>query len=471
MTDALRPGRVRDWVAPGLAAATATAIATTASIFPLDDAYITLQNARALIGGGWDATYGVSALTGATSLVHLLLVALAGLMLPLPAALWLVSIAGVAAYAAGLDRMAVQAGVSRITVGAAGLLTGYMTINLVNGLETGVALAAMTWTLVLIDHRRLPLLLGALPFIRPEFAALSLPLLARCCWRDRSEPKRMAANLLWFGAGALPFLALTWGMTGRPFPATANAKVAFFAEAQRPLQWKIEIAARLIVISGLGALLIGQAGLPKKRGGLAITAFLLLWLGTMVYSFPGGLDHNYSRYLTLIVPAAVYGATALMRGRYGRVVSSVLLTWALLSSALGLVSLEGAFGNPNYRALGADAALLPPGARVLVHDAGYLAWVRPDLHLVDLVGLKTPSSAAAHARYTAPTADPRQALDSIVRASNARLLVALAKEPFWRLLPENLVRAGWTLERINPATHGYAIYRLTPPPTTGYAAP
>ena len=44
-------------------------------VFPLDDGYITLHNARSLLAGG-DSTYGGSALTGATSIVHLALLAM-----------------------------------------------------------------------------------------------------------------------------------------------------------------------------------------------------------------------------------------------------------------------------------------------------------------------------------------------------------------------------------------------------------
>lgn len=283
----------RSWIAPTLAATAASAIALAAPTFPLDDAYITLHNARALLAGGWDATYGTSALTGATSLIHLLLVAALGLLLPLPAASWLVTIAGTALYAAGLDRMAVQAGVGRVTVVVTGLFSGYMLFNLVNGLETGLALAAMTWALVLIDHRHLPVLLGALPFIRPEFTLLSLPLLAHCCWRDRADLGRVAEHLAWFGAAALPWLLVTWTMTGSPVPATASAKVAFFGEEHEPLLRKVVDALWIIGVSAIGPLLAGLAGLRRARGGWAVAVFVVLWLSAITLTFPGGINQLF----------------------------------------------------------------------------------------------------------------------------------------------------------------------------------
>src|SRR4051794_28733865 len=72
------------WVV--LAACHATMIPVP--LFPLDDAYIAAHNAAALMAGH-DANFpGVSALRGATSLVHLLLVAGAQCILSAPWALW-----------------------------------------------------------------------------------------------------------------------------------------------------------------------------------------------------------------------------------------------------------------------------------------------------------------------------------------------------------------------------------------------
>lgn len=143
----------------------------------------------------------------------------------------------------------------------------------------------------------------------------------------------------------------------------------------------------------------------------------------------------------------------------------------MFSSLLAGHALYTTLPNPRYLQLGADAAILPRNARVLVHDAGYLAWVRPDLRIVDLVGLKTPSSAALHARFSAPSGSTRRAIDTIARTSDARILIALSREPFWSAVVTDLDDDGWGLVRLNPADHAYGIFRLTPPPATGYAAP
>ena len=72
--------------------------------FPLDDAYITLHNVRSLLAGS-DRLYGTHPLAGATSSIHLLCVALFGLVMPLPDALLLIGIACLGLYAWGLWKL------------------------------------------------------------------------------------------------------------------------------------------------------------------------------------------------------------------------------------------------------------------------------------------------------------------------------------------------------------------------------
>jgi hypothetical protein len=80
--------------------------ARTPFVFPLDDAYITLHNAQVL-RSGQDPNYGVPALIGATSLVHLALVTLATTVVDPPVlASFLVTVLGVLLYAQGLAALA-----------------------------------------------------------------------------------------------------------------------------------------------------------------------------------------------------------------------------------------------------------------------------------------------------------------------------------------------------------------------------
>src|SRR5579864_8366029 len=125
--------------------------------FPLDDAYITIHSAQVL-HWGFDPNFpGVAALYGATSAPFLALeYALQFVLTPLYAAqtaCWL----GVLAYAAGLVYLARTLRLGRYetaAIVALGLASSFVPVHLLNGLETGFALAGVVWTLGLSSGER-----------------------------------------------------------------------------------------------------------------------------------------------------------------------------------------------------------------------------------------------------------------------------------------------------------------------------
>jgi hypothetical protein len=189
--------------------------------FPLDDAYITLHNAQVL-REGVDPNYGVSPLIGATSSVHLLLVAALAGAVGLPWASAIVAWASIGLYLSGLLFVAQRCGLSALETAAllvAGACGGMAPYHLLNGLETGLAMAAIVWALALAagpPTRALPALLGIFPFVRPELALLAAPLFARQTWtRWRSgTPRAIAGDLVVLSLAAAPWLAWLWVETG-----------------------------------------------------------------------------------------------------------------------------------------------------------------------------------------------------------------------------------------------------------------
>src|SRR3990172_2963562 len=148
---------------------------------PVDDAYTTLHSAE-VMRAGEDRNFGTTPpLNGATSAPHVLLVA--GLLSFFPpawasfAAAWL----GVVLYALALAHLAFVHRASpaqAALVVLVGLGVGLTLHQLFNGLETGLAMAGLTWALALESTaaepgRRWPrlVLFGQLPFLRPELAA------------------------------------------------------------------------------------------------------------------------------------------------------------------------------------------------------------------------------------------------------------------------------------------------------------
>lgn len=270
-------------------------------VFPVDDAYIVLHNARALLAGHDPNYVGSSPLTGATSLVHLALVSLLMLLFSPLTALSAVSWLSAILYATGLVRLARVHGASRLQallVAAVGVGAGQTPHQLLNGLETGLMLAAITWALVLLSGPRqspsplLPALCGVLPFIRPDLTPLALLFLflqvARR-WRGRSD-----GGAFLRGAGAdigIAFVcALPWALwyqaeLGSALPTTVAAKRYFFAEAGEDPQVKLATVMNSLSLFGMeiGLLtcfagFLGEPGLAASDWPLPLSSPRLIFL-------------------------------------------------------------------------------------------------------------------------------------------------------------------------------------------------
>lgn len=411
-------------------------------LFPFDDAYITLHNARSLLHAG-DPIFHVSPLVGATSAVHLACIAAVGMLLPLPTASLLVGAVCTGLYAYGLWRLK-----RHWAVVAIGLLAGYVPVQLLNGLETSMALAAIVWAFVLADNKRLPLLLGLMPYIRPDLLFIAAPLAVR---QMRHNPVRVVALSI-LAAG--PFAMWSFLATGLPFPNTAGAKVAFFAEHAEPILTKVSKIFEALVMSSVVILAPGLIGLTRLKAGwcglvymTAVLCIALIWL-------PGSIFWNDFRYLAPFVPILCYGLSALS----GRILIVIAAASALIGG-IALSDLRSLLrGQASWFQAAAAVSKLPPGSTVMVHDIGVVAWANPHVRLVDVVGLKTPSSVETMKHSDVGPCRWGKALDQIARESRAQYVVVLQK-PFWRCIGDNLRSAGWTLTPIAPGS--LTLYHLT----------
>ena len=438
-------------------------------VFPVDDAYITLNNARALLSGA-DPNFGASPLVGATSPIHLAMVALACLVLPPVAASFAVATLGVMAYAWGVAELAVRQGLSRL--GAALLLAtalggGFAIFQLFNGLETAWAMAAVTWAIVLAERpsRILAVLAGTLPFVRPELAALSVLLMARQTWlrRDLRQTAIDAALAL---SAAAPWLAWSWIETGALVANTLDAKAAFFADGDTG---RMSAAPRAFggLFNGLGPALVAMLLARRNSLTFVLWAFVLIFVAAFMAVFPGGLSHNLFRYTYVLLPVALWSLCGGSRLRHLLLVVSAV-AWAGIGAVHSATLLTAAKAGSADALRAGDwiQAHTSPATVILVHDVGGIAFVS-DRPMVDLVGLKTPWATPYHQKFAAPTAgrDRWRATGAIARRSGARYAV-IGREPFWAVLGQELRTAGWTLVPVRasplPAA-GYDIYRLADP--------
>ncbi|WP_156944553.1 hypothetical protein [Bradyrhizobium sp. Ec3.3] len=453
--------------------------------FPGDDAYINLHNAQVLRQGFDSAYAGVPALVGATSGVHLaFLLLFEAISYSDAMALFLLGMVIAAVYALGLFDAAVNVGCSgfeAFLISLGGLVVAGSVFQLLNGMDTGLAMAAVAWTIKLLTDRErtlwLPALCGLMTFVRPELAFLAggAMLLLLC------EPLSncfKAASILLCVATATPFLLWYWIDTGAVIPSTMGAKTYFFAGQHAGLtvsNFLLAVFAHALPVSFplfVCCFFIRPLSLRLLLGG-----FVVAFLAALIWRFPGGLAHNGGRYLFPFVPILLFGvADGLSSHRRRRTLMYAAV--ATLIAPLGLYAQASLFEN-GLRGFHRSSELvvrwmnteLPGQPTIMVHDAGYPSYAGR-FSLVDLVGLKTPDAVEIHKQTTFPSAGRSRgdAVAAIAEKFHPGYLVVLQDWDVSFGLVAGLRAHGWSAQEVYagtgdgiPAENVYRVYRLTPP--------
>ncbi len=475
-----------------LAAAILHLLIERSPVFPLDDAYITIHNAQVLHWGHDPNFVGTPALVGATSPIHLAIVSVLMFCLSPPWALETAALLGVLALALGISRLARSQGVPpgpALLLNIAALLAAHIPHQLMNGLETGWAMAGITWTFALVSEMKpsssvaAGALCGTLPFLRPELAALSLMLLPLPAlihgrsagnWRTASVllGRCLAAALL----AALPWLVWQLLSTGHVAPATIAAKRYWFAEADLPpeVKWHFTVGNLIAFVMGCGPLALGALFLPFTGIGRIGMAFTGIMLAAYYCQFPGALGHNQARYLTILAPILVFGAASAFRllRRWpapSRWASLYILVAAAQAVLLAPATWREHTGLQNVTKVELAGVArwcsdnLPPNSRLLIHDAGYISY-GTHFQMTDVVGLKTPANVTLHRDWTYPTGGKarRMAVAAAARHAGSEYLVVLDLWDGIYSITDGLRRCGWTVDALR--TKGaYRVYRIAAP--------
>jgi hypothetical protein len=443
--------------------------------FIIDDAYIVIHNVQVLISG-YDVNYpGVSALSGTTSLVHLALVRFfAAFVLPIWA-LYIVTWGAILFYAAGLLRLAFIHSASvlhAVLFFVSGLFIGLMPLNLLNGLETGLALALLIWTLIFITLEKRTvsnLLLGLMPFVRPELALLTCMLWlnrAPYYWQQQKNLPfvclQLMQDLLTILISALPFVLWYYIALGIPYPQTLAAKRYFFAQQHLPFLLKTFIAfkhlgefAVTLGIFNFISMLVLMLFIPLSRTFLL---FLMIFFLFYLLILPGALCFNGYRYLYLWLPLMLYGVIACNKHPYLFIrFSGYISLLILFSSTLFYLPLHYReyLGIYHYTSQ-THANLthwykknLPPDSTILLHDAGFLS-DGTRFHLIDLVGLKTPSNIYYNQQFTFPSNGQKRglAIAEIIRTTHPQYLIITEEWERFFHFNQNLKQQGISLQEI-----------------------
>lgn len=436
---AIPPWLARHWeVAPIAAFALAVALVYLYSAselaLPFDDSYISLHFARNLAAHGFLTFDGENASGGATSLLHVLLLALPiklgvdpvrtsvglGLLLHValvPAVYWL----GWTVYR---DRLA--ASIAAVSIGA----IGYLALDALNGMETTLFLLVSTLATAAFlralraSNEQAYLVAGALAALavltRPEGGLLLAAMVAYYA----ADPEREGALPSWQSVRRLAALAAPsvlvlaalaifyWVTTDALTPGTATAKLYFFREFEGSLNGRFNVAQAAVanfIAPLLPWLALAAFGIRRREALL----FALFWVGFILLYymlFPGGLGHYWYRYQHIFLPAlAVFaggGLASLLRGRNWR-------PWDVaFAGAIGVVLLAAvAFQAESFRnhyafeidlnvarqiAIAQELeAISSPGETIAAHDIGAIGYFT-DREVIDLVGLINPDVVDYH---------------------------------------------------------------------------
>jgi hypothetical protein len=457
--------------------------------FPNDDAYIVLHSAESLIAGYDKNFIGTPPLYGMTSELQAFLVAPLLLLLSGPWALFATNVAGAAAYLSGAAMLARRFGAgTKGQLGWAGfaLLAGGAMLQLANGLETGFAMAGVTWTLVAVVGSRPRLwhafLYGLLPFIRPELAILSCTAGAMDLWRLKGDH---AAIVRFVGMALLvsvPLDAILLVQTGFPYPTTGFSKPDFAAQSSLPLADRLGVLGlglwRFLAMAGPLALF---SIFLRGRILYLFLVFATIFLASYLVKYPGGLLFYMGRYCYVLLPFFLAGImrfalTGGIRRHFINAAIAICIAGALISFARLWPEYHRDATSRFYSLR--DVAEwaqshLPADSTILVHDAGYISWAT-GFRLVDLTGLKTPAADNLHKQLTAPSGGARrgEVIEMIAREANPGYLIATGEWNQAFAIADSLTSRGWTLRLLHSADaisglepeEAYSVYSLTPPP-------
>ncbi|WP_456624078.1 hypothetical protein [Bradyrhizobium sp. P5_C12] len=456
--------------------------------FPADDAFINLHNAQVLRLGRDENYEGVPALVGATSGVHLaLLLAFEQLVYPDTAALYVLSSLSGVAYVLGVFFMCLNIGCPRLEaalIALGSLVFAGTLFQVLNGMDTGLAMAAVAWDIKLLTDKRrtfwLPALCGIMPFVRPELSFLSAASMLIVFWEKYAATGFKIAAAAVAALSSVPFLLWYWIDTGSLMPNTVSAKMYFFAE--RYADWSDKSLLMLLAVSQAAFLsfplfLCLRFARPAAVGRM-LALFVAVFLGAYFWRFPGGLQHNGGRYLYVLAPIVLFGVACGLSSAFRKQTLSMVAI-SILFLPLGFVLQLKDYRTHivGFQENLADVvrwmnANLPDRPMVMVHDAGYVAYAG-HAALVDLVGLKTPAAMDFHRRATYPSVGLQRsrAVAEIAETFQPQYLLVIQDWDEKFRFVEGLRGEGWTAREVyaghappeTPAALIYHLYELNRP--------
>lgn len=453
------------------------ALKTGIGNYPLDDAYIVEHSVAGILSGRESRFIDSTPWEGVTSPAYVAVLVLFSLLAPISLAHWLVSSLATLALGYGWLLLCRRRRLGHWLTAAVVLtsfLAGMTSYQLTNGIETGMAMAAVTWTLLALEQERPPSwgygLVGMLYFIRPELAALSAIFMTYVAIkRPAGWPRGALIALCSF---ALPALALFLA-AGTVIPNTASAKAYFAANrcTYHGVTFGLSLMAVWRFLASFGLFAAGFAMAALSRYRLVFLSFIAVFLFAYGKTFPVALFFSHSRYLYLFMPIAVFGwITCLahphrlirLTGRLLGTCAAILVIWLFPSSLPSQMNAVDRYSAGNTDTAVWVAQHLPQDAVIAVHDAGKISLIGKQ-PLIDLVGLKSRYAMEVHRRLTYEQCkDTSIAISDIVKHAQASYLVIASDWDSSLGVTRSLRGLGWSVERADTERGDtyYKVYKL-----------
>ncbi len=388
-----------------------------------DDSYITLKFASNFFKYNGITYDGISYLTGATSPLHIILVALVGLFFKLETASLLVGIiffvfSSLIVYLWTLtiynDRgIALLAGVLMST-------SGWLVFDSLNGLEstTFIFFSLLTFYLFYAYehkiHYIIPLFLSILT--RPEgwFVACALfiwQVIQYVNHKDKRILRCLATSLGVFILLIVPYFIFALHSTGSLLPGTAFSKGIFFDEAYLSLTNKIVYFKHCLSLFYKTFLYPAPFFiLPFVLFARRVIFIPYLWFyGSIFYVlyfliFPGATKHYWCRYQHIFIPLIIIaisaGAVELLKMCKRKTLAismTVLVASSLIyNQSISFMKVEKIYSGEiesTKKTLMNLAIWLkdntPEDSLIVLHDIGVVGYFS-DRKIIDLVGLTNP---------------------------------------------------------------------------------
>jgi len=430
----------RPWLKAALPATAAAMVALAAALYYVrspgvlspvfDDSFISLLFARNLAEHGKLSFDGHTWSTGATSILHvsLLAVPLRLGVNPFDATIGFGVVCHVGLALAtfwlgwAIFRSLVAATVAAILIS----LTNYAAFDAGNGMETSLFMAllaaSMAATLTARTRRgRLGAgcLIALAILARPE-GALMLPAAAAylALGRDpRREWRALLRELLPVVAPGVIVLAglslFALAVTGELTPGTATAKLRFFQDDTLALKRKLQIAGDFmgLFFGPLFPLILAAFFAPRRREALLMALFWVPMVAFYVWFFPGGLSHYFYRYQHPVLPLLAVMAGGGLAWLADQAMRRDIAVKALALAAFVVLAVPVWEHFQTWRILYRDASfetlvdleamardlntIVRPDQTLATHDIGAVGYYA-NYKVLDLVGLVNPEVVKFH---------------------------------------------------------------------------